>query len=81
MDIDDAEFVTLSGWKFAQAKISRFFASHKADVDRAVFEDNFVCQALCGFDLFLRQCGRIEIDGAIIVCHVERDGRHVVEAG
>ena len=79
-NVDQAQFVALGGRKFAQAELPCFVAGHEADVDRAVLQDDLVGQALGGFDLLFRQRGRVEINRAVVVGHVERDRGHVVEA-
>ena len=79
-NVDQAQFVAFGGRQFAQAELPCFVARHEADVDRAVLEDDLVGQALGGFDLLFRQRRRVEIDGAVVVGHVERDRRHVVQA-
>ena len=79
-DVDEAELVALGGRKFAQAECSGFIAGHKADFDRAILEHDFVGESLGGFDLIFAKRGRVEIDRAIVVGHVERDGRHVEKA-
>ena len=80
MNVDDAKLVSVSGWKFAEAKLPCFFAVHEADIDRTILEDDFVCEALCCFDLTSGQRRSVEIDGAVVVGHVEGNGVQVVKA-
>jgi len=79
-DVDEAELVPLGGWKFAQPEACGFVATHEADVNGPIFEDDVVGQAFGGFDLILGERGRVEIDGAVVVGHVEGNGWHVEQA-
>ena len=78
-DVDQPQLVSLSRRKFAQAELPCFFASDMADVDGAILEDDLVGEALGLLDLFFGQRGSVEVDLAIVVGHVERHGRHVVQ--
>ena len=80
MNIDEAQLIALRGWKFAQAKVRSFVASHEAYVNGTIFDDDFVGQAFGGLALILGNRRRIEIDGAIVVGHVERHGLHIEQS-
>ena len=79
-NVDDAEFVTVSDRNFSQAEHPCLFASDEANFNWAVLENDFVGEALGFFDLRSRERGRIEIDGAVVVCHVEGNGVQVETA-
>ena len=79
-DIDEAEFVPFGGREFAQAQVPCFFASDEANVDRAILQDDFIGEAFGGFDLIFGERRGVEVDRAVVVAHVEGDGRHVEEA-
>lgn len=77
LDVDEAKFVALRGRQFAQAELPCFLAGDVADVDGTILEDDFVGQALGGFDLLFGQRRRVQIDGAVVLGHVEGDGWNV----
>src|SRR6202034_2656960 len=78
-NVDQPQLIPLGGWKFAQTKLPCLVPAHKADVDSTILENDFVGQPLGSFDLLLGQRRRVQIDRAIIVGHVERNRRQVVQ--
>src|SRR5260370_32739638 len=79
-DVDQAEFVAFGGRQFAQDQFFGFAAGDEADVYGAILKDDLVGEPLGGFDLLFGQRGSVEVNRAVVVRHVERNGRHVVEA-
>ena len=77
MDIDEAELLAPGGGKFAQAEGRGFIAGDIANVDGAILQDNFVRPTFRGFDLILGERSRVEVDRAVVLSHVERDGGHI----
>src|ERR1700677_3154206 len=80
VDVDEAKFVPFGRRKFAQAELPCFLARDVADVDGTILEDDFVRQSLGGFDLLFSQNGRVQINRAVVVGHVERNRRNVEKA-
>ena len=85
VNVDEAKLVAVGGRKFAQAEAGCFVASDEADIDGTILEDDFVGQAFGGFDLIRGERRGVEIvdlqiNRAVIIGHVERDGGHVEEA-
>src|SRR6266851_6623484 len=79
-DIDEAQFIPLDGRELAQPKLACFVTSHAAHIDGTIFEDDLVRETLGGLDLIFGQRGSVEVDRAIVVRHVEGDGRHFEES-
>ena len=42
VNVDQAQLIPFRGRKFAQAEALRFVASYKANIDRTIFENDFV---------------------------------------
>jgi len=71
VDVDEAEFIALGRRNLAQAKLPCLVARNETNVDPTVLEDDLVGEAFGGFGLVFAEVGSVEIDGAIIVAHVE----------
>src|ERR1700694_3172686 len=63
--------------KFAQAKGRRVILGNVADFYRSIFLNDFVREALGGFDLLSGQQRRFQVYGAILVAHVKGNRRHI----
>ena len=75
-DVDKAQLVALGRRKFAQAQRRSLVPLDEPDVDRTIVEDDFVGQTFGRFDLLFAERGRVEINGAVVVSHVEGDRGH-----
>src|SRR3954471_10384697 len=63
VDVDEAEFVAFSRRELAQPELPCVLGSHEADLYRAILEDDFVGEALGGFDLIFGDRRRVQING------------------
>ena len=55
VNVDDAQFVAVGDGNFAQAQLPCFFTGDEANVDGAILQNDFIGQALGGFDLIFGQ--------------------------
>src|SRR6195256_3458516 len=69
--------IALRWGKFAQSKGRRFILGNIADFYGSIFLNDFVREALGGFDLLLGQQRRVQVYGAIFVAHVKGNRRNI----
>ena len=80
LDIDEAEFDPVRPEEFYAGQVPCFLASDEANIDGTILQDDFIGEAFGGFDLLFGECRGIEVDRAVVVGHMEGDGRNVEEA-
>jgi aminoglycoside/choline kinase family phosphotransferase len=80
VNIDQTKLIAIGRWEFAQAKLGGFFARDEANGNDAILQNDFVREAFGRLDLVFVQRGRVKIDRAVNIRHVERNGRHVEKA-
>src|SRR4029077_2414477 len=76
-DLNDAKFIAVCHWNLAQTEVGSFIACNKTNFDGTILKNDLVCQPFGLFDLLFRQRRSVEIDRAVVVAHVKRDGMQI----
>ena len=78
-NVDQAQILALGGRDLAYAHGARLIRRGETNLHSPVFCDDFVGQSLHRQQLFRADGAGREVDGTVLVAHVERYRRHVIQ--